>query len=115
MVAGPPLKCTTVDDVYLLLKSSDFVTHDLDHAYDDCEDAAQGEARSSEYQLVLKKWFAMPKSHEFRCFVRDRRLIGRLRSLLVLASFAKLNHSILARLLLSDQLSRSGTPITTTS
>ena len=89
MVAGPPLKCTTVDDVYLLLKSSDFVTHDLDHAYDDCEDADQGDARSPEYRLVLKKWFAMPKSHEFRCFVRDRKLIGRLSSLLDPISFAE--------------------------
>lgn len=83
MVAGPPLKCTTVDDVYLLLKSSDFVTHDLDHAYDDCADADLGDVRSPEYQLVLKKWFAMPRSHEFRCFVRGRRLIGRSSSVLL--------------------------------
>ena len=115
MVAGPPLKCTTVDDVYLLLKSSDFVTHDLDHAYDDCEDAGQGEARSPEYQLVLKKWFAMPKSHEFRCFVRGGRLIGRLRSLLAPVSLLKPDYSVLAHLFLSDQLSRSGIPITTIS
>lgn len=79
MVAGPPLKCTSAEDVYLLLKSSDFIIHDLDHAYDDCETADQGDSVLPEYQLVLKKWFAMPKSHEFRCFVRGRNLIGAIR------------------------------------
>jgi hypothetical protein len=76
MVAGPPLKCTTPDDVYLVLKASDFIIHDLGHAYDACEDRARGGPHAPSFHLVLKKWFSMPKSHEFRCFVRDDTLIG---------------------------------------
>lgn len=32
------MECQVPNDIYLLLKSSDFITHDLDHAFDDCED-----------------------------------------------------------------------------
>ena len=38
---GGSLKCETPGDVYLLLKGSDFVAHDLTHAFDAC--AAEGE------------------------------------------------------------------------
>ena len=95
MIAGPPLKCQTPADIYLLLKSSDFVAHDLDHAFDGCYDqlpAVELEEsvgnlnldeqplsalrRGFEFELVLKKWFDMPKSQEWRCFVRDNVLIG---------------------------------------
>ncbi|CAO3702550.1 unnamed protein product [Rhizopus stolonifer] len=31
------LKCTSPFDVFLLLKSSDFINHDLNHVYEDCE------------------------------------------------------------------------------
>lgn len=32
------MECQVPNDIYLLLKSSDFISHDLDHAFDDCED-----------------------------------------------------------------------------
>ena len=32
------MECRTPNDIYLLLKSSDFVTHDLEHAFDGCAD-----------------------------------------------------------------------------
>ncbi|CEQ42494.1 SPOSA6832_04329, partial [Sporobolomyces salmonicolor] len=123
MLPGQNLKCQTPADVYLLLKSSDFISHDLDHAFDGCVDfplpapsspsscppaprisqpelseadlarltlsSPQGNAappspprsptkrqRPYAFELVLKKWFDMPKSQEWRCFVRDRRLVG---------------------------------------
>ena len=110
MVPGPPLKCQSPADVYLLLKSSDFISHDLDHAFDGCvdfdpelpveddlvqapsrlmveggsetdsddEDAPprQRRAKQYEFELVLKQWYDMPKSQEWRCFVRDRKLVG---------------------------------------
>lgn len=34
------MECQVPNDIYLLLKSSDFITHDLDHAFDDCEDGS---------------------------------------------------------------------------
>lgn len=96
MVAGPPLKCQTPADVYLLLKSSDFVAHDLDHAFEGCldepceeidqittaieevdlESTPSSQDSDFTFELVLKKWFDMPRSQEWRCFVRDRQLIG---------------------------------------
>ena len=75
MNTGPPLQCRAPSDVYLLLKASDFVMHDLDHAYDGCVDAP-AKADRSDICLILKQWFEMPRSNEFRCFVRQRRLIG---------------------------------------
>ncbi|GAA5979682.1 hypothetical protein JCM5350_003811 [Sporobolomyces pararoseus] len=107
MIPGQNLKCQNPADVYLLLKSSDFISHDLDHAFDECVDfdpsslstASEGlpdvsnlniddstttsssqpsrrQRRPYSFELVLKKWFDMPKSQEWRCFVKDCRLIG---------------------------------------
>ena len=81
MVAGPPLRCQTPEDVYLLLKSSDFIAHDLEHVYDDCEEEdrypCDRQSAPPKFSLVLKKWFSMPRSHEFRCFVKKNSLIGK--------------------------------------
>ncbi|KAK4920207.1 hypothetical protein LTR66_016743 [Elasticomyces elasticus] len=65
------MKCKSANDIYLLLKSSDFVTHDLEQAFDGCVDSAE-----IPYHLVLRKYFNLNPSTEFRCFVRNRRVIG---------------------------------------
>lgn len=65
------MECRTANDVYLLLKSSDFVTHDLEQAFDGCVDEAE-----VSYHLVLRKSFNLNPSLEFRCFVRNKRLIA---------------------------------------
>ena len=101
IAATNTMECTAPNDVYLLLKSSDFVAHDLDQAFDGCvddndddnddnddHDAAPAEGRSTHgpprnaardipYHLVLRKSIpALVSSMEFRCFVRRRRLLG---------------------------------------
>ncbi|SGY93614.1 BQ5605_C037g11599 [Microbotryum silenes-dioicae] len=116
MLPGQNLKCQNPADVYLLLKSSDFITHDLDHAFDLCvehtpstlsdswaapeegltegagaltlsdEDSdekregrrirSRGTPSSYPFELVLKKWYDIPRSQEWRCFVRDKQLIA---------------------------------------
>ena len=79
------MECRSANDIYLLLKSSDFVTHDLEHAFDDCVDdegtpldaKLKSEATSRlPYYLVLRKYFQLNPSLEFRCFVRKRRLLA---------------------------------------
>ncbi len=72
------MECATANDIYLLLKSSDFVTHDLEHAFDDCVDDGPHSLQKEDinYVLVLRKWFKFNPSCEFRCFVRERRVIG---------------------------------------
>lgn len=66
------LKCTSPFDVFLLLKSSDFINHDLNHVYEDCEDSPQ----TPRFDLVLRKWYDLQPSMEFRCFVKNQEIIG---------------------------------------
>ncbi|WFD19300.1 hypothetical protein MCAP1_001525 [Malassezia caprae] len=77
IMPGHTLKCQTPNDVFLLLKSSDFAMKDLVQLRE-LQKACEAERRPERprLQLVLKKWFDMPRSHEFRCFVRDGQLIG---------------------------------------
>ncbi|CAO3663092.1 unnamed protein product [Umbelopsis vinacea] len=75
ITATQSLKCTNIFDIYLLLKSSDFVNHDLSHAYDECVDGQHYEPDQN-YELVLRKWYDLHPSMEYRCFVRNREIIG---------------------------------------
>lgn len=75
MIPGNTMKCTSADDVYLLLKSSDFIVHDLTHMFDDCIEN-DGDTNDVEFELVLKEWFDVQPSMEFRCFVYDRKLVA---------------------------------------
>ncbi|KAJ6444768.1 cell cycle control protein [Purpureocillium lavendulum] len=68
------LKCTTPNDIYLLLKSSSFVSHDLTHAFDGC--TAAPPSRPLAPVLVLRPFFNPHVALEFRCFVKHRALIG---------------------------------------
>ncbi|KAH8716883.1 cell division cycle protein [Phaeosphaeriaceae sp. PMI808] len=70
------MECRAPNDIYLLLKSSDFVTHDLEHAFDDTTDQSSEADQDIPYHLVLRKWITLNPSVEFRCFVRDRRLVA---------------------------------------
>lgn len=68
------LKCTSPNDIYLLLKSSSFVSHDLVHAFDGCTTAPPSKAFSP--VLVLRPFFTPHVALEFRCFVKNRSLVG---------------------------------------
>lgn len=79
--ASSPLKCTSPSDVYLLLKSSDFISHDIseEHVFDGCEtetESQHSEMPPYELELVLRKWYAVDRSRELRCFVRQNVLLG---------------------------------------
>ncbi|CAA9963552.1 Cell division cycle protein [Pyrenophora teres f. maculata] len=76
IAATNSMECRTPNDIYLLLKSSDFVTHDLTHAFDDTADETTTPHPEIAYHLVLRKWITLNPSVEFRCFVRNRRLIA---------------------------------------
>ncbi|XP_060603753.1 cell division cycle protein 123 homolog [Ruditapes philippinarum] len=71
------LKCTCTSDVYLLLKSSDFISHDLTQPFKHCcDDENLKNETSVKYELVLRKWQELNPAYEFRCFVKDNKLIG---------------------------------------
>jgi len=90
------MKCKTPGDIYLLLKSSDFCTHDvLYHSLQDCrdynnpdngkdsendngDDDDESNSLSQKHpplQLILRKWCNLNPSMEFRCFVRRHELL----------------------------------------
>ncbi|MCO5589883.1 hypothetical protein L7F22_043852 [Adiantum nelumboides] len=89
MVPGTSLRCTEPSDIYLLLKSSDFVNKDVSQLYELAQMAKEDNSNLQEGnetelalasstvrpQLVLKKFFSIPTSHEFRCFVRCGQLV----------------------------------------
>jgi len=91
------LQCKNANDIYLLLKSSNFITHDLDYVFVDCEEedesisktdlpisttdpsasqtAESPTAQKIPYYLILRKYFNLNPALEFRCFVRNRTLL----------------------------------------
>lgn len=79
------VKCTSPNDIYLLLKSSNFITHDLDHAFDGTvttsatTPSSNGAAASGlgfQPVLVLRSFFTPHQALEFRCFVKQRSLVA---------------------------------------
>ncbi|KAJ7254414.1 D123-domain-containing protein [Mycena haematopus] len=72
-----PCKCTSPADVYMLLKTSDFITHDLsaESVFEGCS-PSDSDSESYELELVLRKWYPVDRSRELRCFVRQDTLIG---------------------------------------
>jgi D123 len=83
--SSSPLKCTTPAEVYLLLKSSDFISHDLspETVFKHCESPSmvsslEDPSVSADYELelVLRKWYPIDRGREFRCFVRQEILLG---------------------------------------
>lgn len=78
------MKCTSPNDIYLLLKSSSFISHDLEHPFDSCTPPPPPASSSSNSDsrltftpvLVLRSFFSPLPSLEFRCFVKDRTLVG---------------------------------------
>ncbi|KAI1397206.1 D123-domain-containing protein [Hypoxylon fuscum] len=78
------IKCTCPNDIYLLLKSSNFVTYDLEHAFDDCTPTTASKPATTDSNapppfkpvLVLRSYFNPHTAMEFRCFVKHRNLIA---------------------------------------
>ncbi|TPX15570.1 uncharacterized protein E0L32_004268 [Thyridium curvatum] len=80
------IKCASPNDVYLLLKSSSFVSHDLEHAFDGCAPTTTTTASSAAASgtgplgydpvLVLRSFFHPHPALEFRCFVKHRSLVA---------------------------------------
>ena len=98
-INGGTLRCERAGDVYLLLKSSEFVSHDLTTLTADTPSPPPrpaaaappvAEAPSASalplpfaHKLVLRRWSTSlgggggaPAPREFRCFVRRRRLVA---------------------------------------
>jgi hypothetical protein len=76
------LKCERLSDVYILLKSSDFISHDLNEPFIDCEDYDANVDPSIywkkiNYNLIIRDWISFNSNMEFRCFVHENVLMGK--------------------------------------
>ncbi|GBF91414.1 cell cycle control Cdc123 [Raphidocelis subcapitata] len=81
--ATTSLRCTSADQVVLLLKSSDRVAYDLQLLAEIRSAAAAGaaaadarRARAAAPRLALRRWEELRPEREFRCFVHDHRPVG---------------------------------------
>uniref|UniRef100_A0AAY4EX87 Translation initiation factor eIF2 assembly protein n=1 Tax=Denticeps clupeoides TaxID=299321 RepID=A0AAY4EX87_9TELE len=68
------LQCCSLSEVFLLFKSSDFITRDLTQPFIHCNDDSPDPA--IQYELVLRKWSELIPGGEFRCFVKENKLIA---------------------------------------
>lgn len=48
----------------------------MNHAYENCIDRDEREDKRIQYDLVLRKWYDLQPSMEFRCFVKNQEIIG---------------------------------------
>lgn len=48
----------------------------MNHAYENCVDIESKEEKKIQYNLVLRKWYDLQPSMEFRCFVKNQEIVG---------------------------------------
>ena len=89
------LKCRSLSDIYVLLKSSSRISFDLEQMYDSCPNRKVsnfkkssasdghhkgrkqlGKCSPKEPVLIIRKWASLHKSMEFRVFVYRKRVVG---------------------------------------
>ncbi|XP_077450492.1 translation initiation factor eIF2 assembly protein [Stigmatopora argus] len=69
------LQCQNLSEIFLLFKSSDFITHDLTQPFLHCNDQDSPDPVIN-FELVLRKWSELIPGGEFRCFVKENKLIA---------------------------------------
>ncbi|XP_023334114.1 cell division cycle protein 123 homolog [Eurytemora carolleeae] len=75
IVFNNSLRCSSLSQLYLLLKSSDFIVHDLTRPFKFCIDEETVKP-SVQYSLILRNWLDVNPGSEFRCFVKEEELIA---------------------------------------
>ncbi|CAL9732261.1 cell division cycle protein 123 [Monosporozyma unispora] len=75
IVPNNSMKCNEVNEIYLLLTASNYIMHDLEHAFDEC-DVDEADTTQPETELILREWFDVNPALEFRVFVKDGKIIG---------------------------------------
>lgn len=80
ITTGQTMCCKDIVDIYQLLKASsickeDLNFHGLEGYCDGTADNSTSDSNTNQY-LILKKWYDIHPASEYRCFVRDRKIIG---------------------------------------
>lgn len=83
ITAGQTMCCKDIADIYQLLKASSICKEDLNcHGLEGyCETntddvSSDSSASNTNQYLVLKKWHDIHPGSEYRCFVRNKNIIG---------------------------------------
>jgi predicted Zn-dependent peptidase len=63
-----------IDEVLMLLKSSERVSYDIEHMFDRCKDSQR--KSPDEYTRVLRRWADLLPSMEFRVFISSHNIVG---------------------------------------
>jgi len=71
------VRCITLNDIFLLLKSSDKINHDLSCPFEHCVDCPEDSTDSVEYSIGLEQFAQLKPISEFRCFIRKSKLQGK--------------------------------------
>lgn len=79
ITAGQTMCCKDIVNVYQLLKASGICKEDLAchnrPVFDEAENRVKNCLDTNQY-LILKKWYDIHPGTEFRCFVRNKRIVG---------------------------------------
>ena len=89
-INGETLKCENITQILLLLKSSQFVQHDLFYPFYGCcdyqiastsntdknEDEKKSTKLEFEYKLILRKYSNLHPNREFRCFIYNKKMLA---------------------------------------
>jgi len=76
IAANNVLSCQSFYEICLLFKSSEFITHDITDPFQYCDDQNNEDYPEMTHILVLREWYAITPSGEFRVFIRDSRVIA---------------------------------------
>lgn len=74
ITAGQTLRCRDITDIYQLLKASCVCKEDL-NCHGLTANSVDNTFNTKQY-LVLKKWHEIHPGTEFRCYVRNKRLVA---------------------------------------
>ena len=66
----------TLNDIFLLLKSSDKINHDLSCPFEHCVDVPEDCTDDVEYSIGLQQFAQLKPISEFRSFIREGKLLG---------------------------------------
>lgn len=84
IMPGNTIRCDHVNDIYLLLNSSDHIVDDLDSPFLEITNNPGQQQQLKEeivlplvdYELVLTKWQDINPALEFRAFIKNNKIIG---------------------------------------
>ncbi|CDW74912.1 UNKNOWN [Stylonychia lemnae] len=69
---NPTFQCISSDEVFTTLKSSQFIAHDYTCPFHE----SIPDFKPEQYYLILRRWHNLNLAMEFRCFLKEGKLIG---------------------------------------